>query len=331
MEFVPGLELNEGFYRDVVAPLLAEQFPRLNYSAALIGYGSDVLGFDTQISMDHNWGPRLQVFLSAEDLTQHGSAVTEYLRNHLPFAYAGFPTNYCAPRYDQTQSMEETTAYPVNHLIEVTTVERYFANYLGVDSLDRVVPSDWVKLDDQKLLEITSGKVFHDGLNLLVSVRERFTFFPRDAFLLRLARLWGSIEEDEPLVGRTAELNNLDGTKILAARLAETCIKICMYLEGQYLPYRKWLYRAFQTTSVYSEVHPLCMAVLLENDPRRIEDRLCVLYEKIVEIHNRRDDLPRLENRSRFFFNRPYRVIFAETIVEALKNAISDREIAGLV
>ena len=101
-----------------------------------------------------------------------------------------------------------------------------------------------------------------------MSVRERFSSFPRDVLLLRLAQLWEMVEEDEPLVGRTAELGTFDGTKILAARLVETCIKICMRLEGRFLPYRKWLYRAFQTTSVYPEVHPLCMAVLLRNDAR---------------------------------------------------------------
>jgi hypothetical protein len=61
--FITGLELNQHFNIEVVRPLLAERFPDLAYSAALIGYGSDVLGYDTPLSTDHEWGPRLLLFL----------------------------------------------------------------------------------------------------------------------------------------------------------------------------------------------------------------------------------------------------------------------------
>jgi hypothetical protein len=66
--FIKGLELNKGFYIDVVKQLLDKKYPDLIYSAALLGYGSDVLGYDTEISMDHNWGPRLQLFIADKDL-----------------------------------------------------------------------------------------------------------------------------------------------------------------------------------------------------------------------------------------------------------------------
>ena len=61
--FIPGLRLAGDFYAEVVRPLLEEEFPALRYAAALLGPGSEVLGFDTRRSADHDWGPRLQVFL----------------------------------------------------------------------------------------------------------------------------------------------------------------------------------------------------------------------------------------------------------------------------
>lgn len=205
MTFIPGLELNRGYYGEVVAPLVAEGFPRVRHSAALIGYGSDVLGFDTPISMDHNWGPRLQLFLSPDDMTACGAKIAEYLRRMLPFSYRGFPTNFCAPRYDGTQTMEATAQHPVNHLIEVTTVPAYLERHLGGASIDRLSPDQWGRLDDQRLLELTAGKVFHDGLGELERMRERLAFFPHEVLILRLLRLWKGIEEDEPLVGRLKE------------------------------------------------------------------------------------------------------------------------------
>ena len=46
-KFIPGLQLSEQFYNKVVKPLIETEFPTLKYSAAFIGSGSEVLGFDT--------------------------------------------------------------------------------------------------------------------------------------------------------------------------------------------------------------------------------------------------------------------------------------------
>ncbi len=52
--FVNGLRLSELFYTEAVKPILNARFPNLDYSAGLIGTGSEVLGFDTPQSMDHD-------------------------------------------------------------------------------------------------------------------------------------------------------------------------------------------------------------------------------------------------------------------------------------
>lgn len=52
-DFIPGLQLSEAFYREAVRPILDAAFPGLVYAAALIGNGSDVLGYDTPRSTDH--------------------------------------------------------------------------------------------------------------------------------------------------------------------------------------------------------------------------------------------------------------------------------------
>jgi hypothetical protein len=51
-KFIPGLELSRIFYQYEVKPILDRNFPALRYSAALIGWGSEVLGFDTALSRE---------------------------------------------------------------------------------------------------------------------------------------------------------------------------------------------------------------------------------------------------------------------------------------
>jgi hypothetical protein len=71
-EFLPGAELAARYYRGVIRPLFDDRAPGLRHSAALIGWGSEVLGFDSPRSTDHNWGPRCQVFLGHADADRAG-------------------------------------------------------------------------------------------------------------------------------------------------------------------------------------------------------------------------------------------------------------------
>lgn len=56
--FVPGIELSRDLYHELVRPILDADFLGLPYSAALLGRGSEVLGFDDEMSTDHDWKAR---------------------------------------------------------------------------------------------------------------------------------------------------------------------------------------------------------------------------------------------------------------------------------
>jgi hypothetical protein len=81
--FVPGLALSRAFYREAVKPVLDEAFPVFSYSAALIGPGSEVLGFDTEMSADHDWGPRVMIFHRPGD-RELKDTISDCLAERLP-------------------------------------------------------------------------------------------------------------------------------------------------------------------------------------------------------------------------------------------------------
>ncbi len=84
---LPGLELSRLFYEEAVSPILLAQTPGLVYSAALIGRGSEVLGLDTTRSVDHDWGPRVHVFMSEDADQSAREEVTAILEDKLPATF----------------------------------------------------------------------------------------------------------------------------------------------------------------------------------------------------------------------------------------------------
>ena len=133
--FIPGLRLAGEFYADAVRPLLDQEFPGLGHAAALLGPGSEVLGFDTERSTDHDWGPRLQLFLGADDAERLAGPITEMLAGRLPAAFRGYPVAF------------EATGEPgegARHRVEVTGLGRWLTGRLGFDPRRGVTAPDWL-------------------------------------------------------------------------------------------------------------------------------------------------------------------------------------------
>ena len=88
-EFISGLRLGSLFYEEAVKPVFVSEFAGLVHSAALIGYGSEVLRYDTPRSTGHEWGPRLLLFLAEEDYESRRGRITAVLSRKLPYEFMG--------------------------------------------------------------------------------------------------------------------------------------------------------------------------------------------------------------------------------------------------
>lgn len=82
--FVSGLDLARALYEEGVRPVLRDVAPGVPHAAARVGAGSEVLGFDTARSADHDWGPRLDLFLRAEDHQRLARGIGLALAERLP-------------------------------------------------------------------------------------------------------------------------------------------------------------------------------------------------------------------------------------------------------
>src|SRR5215204_6514047 len=187
-----GLELSRRFYFEAVRPILDHSFPDLDHAAARIHFGSEVLGFDDEMSRDHYWGPRIQLFL--RDLSRAGE-LNECLARELPTDFAGFPTHFGRTEEAGMVGMKSVTSGPVDHRAETLVLRDYVRFWLGLNPLEGFTTVDWLVTPSQKLLEWTAGEMFYDSIGELTRLRELLAWYPEDVWLFVMAGHWGQIGE----------------------------------------------------------------------------------------------------------------------------------------
>jgi Domain of unknown function (DUF4037) len=285
-QFIPGVRLNGVFYREAVAPILALAFPRLRYSAALIGHGSDVLGFDSERSADHEWGPRLLVFLSENDHRESSTALTELLSARLPTEFCCYSTNFSDPDEHRIRWMTPGEPGRVQHHVYFHTVREFSRMYLGIEQGQTLTNIDWLLMYQNALLEVTGGAVYHDGLGELVPLRQSLAWYPRDVWLFMLASQWIRLAQEEAFPGRCGEAGDEVGSLVNTARMVRDVMRLCFLMERRYSPYSKWLGAAFSRLDCAQELEPVVRAALRGGSWQEHEPHLCAAYEFVARMHN---------------------------------------------
>jgi hypothetical protein len=325
--FIPGLKLSRLFYEKEVRPILHREFPRLRYSAALIGWGSEVLGFDTPISRDHHWGPRLLLFLGREDYARLREKINRTLSLNLRYEFMGYSTNYSQPESNGVRHPVRINRGPVNHLINIYTTRSFLKARLGVDPGQKISVADWLTFPQQRLLELTSGAVYHDGLAELEKIRERLSYYPRDVWLYMLAAQWKKISQEEAFVGRAGDVRDELGSRVVAARIVRELMRLGFLMERKYVPYSKWLGKAFGKLEIAKELVRPLKEVLQATSWTNREKWLSRAYSRIARQHNALQITKPLSIEVSNYFQRPYAVIHADRFAEAIKEALRHPEL----
>ncbi len=329
-DFIPGLQLSEAFYREAVAPILAREFPGLVHSAARIGTGSDVLGFDTVRSTDHEWGSRLLLFLAESDAATHGAAIAEALRHMLPREIRGYPTNFGPTHEAGVRVLQPVETGPVEHKVEVTTLSRFLQERLGITSAQELDVLDWLTFSEQALLEVTTGALFHDGLGTLSETRALLAYYPHDVWLHLLAAQWVRISQQEPFVGRTGEVGDELGSALIAADLVRDVMRLGFLMERRYAPYSKWFGSAFAKLTCAAQLTPHLDAALAARRWHDRQQHLVQAYQIIATMHNDLGISRPLVTQASQFHGRPFLVIQAGEFADAIRERIRDERVRNL-
>ncbi|MFW9909646.1 MAG: DUF4037 domain-containing protein [Candidatus Thorarchaeota archaeon] len=327
--FIKGLELSQIFYEEAVKPLLESKYPDLVYSAGHLGAGSDVLGFDTEQSVDHDWGPKLLIFLGEKDHKKYQKSLHTYFGHNLPTEIRGFPINF-GVHDDGTIVMQLSDNRPLNHGVKIVTIRDYFERYLTVNPLEKMSPIDWVVLPEQRLRSIAQGRIFHDGLGQLQSILEKLSYYPNDVWLYLLSTQWQRIAQEEPFMGRCGQVGDELGSRVVGSRLVYDIMKLCFLMEKQYAPYIKWFGTGFAQLKSAKILTPIFMRVFEATSWKDREEHLVQAYEIVAGMHNDLSITAPMNAKVLDFHNRPFLVIRAEDFADAIYETIQDEEVLSL-
>lgn len=329
-EFVPGLELSEAFYRDVVGPILKDEFPSFSHAAALIGFGSEVLGFDTEMSTDHHWGPRVMLFHRLEN-KKLSEEISRRLADRLPVEFMGYPTNFTDPDPNDagSRNMLPVTSGPINHRVEFLDLGRFFEHYLDYDIDVQPNLANWLSFPTQRLRSIAYGGIFHDDVGL-GEIRSRLAWYPNDVWLYLLACSWRRIAQEEHLIGRVASVGDEVGWRIIAARLVRDVMRLAFLMEREYAPYAKWFGSAFSQLRIAALLQPALTDAIRADSFGDCENALSLAYEILAQAHNALAITARVDPDTRQFHSRAFEVIGGDRFCDALVAEIEDEAIASM-
>ncbi|MEV8503616.1 DUF4037 domain-containing protein [Actinoplanes sp. NPDC051475] len=284
-----GIDLARRLYEHEVRPRLGAR----PHAAALLGAGSEVLGFDDEVSTDHDFGPRVQIFLPP------GAPVVAELGG--------------------------------DDRVEVTTAGRFFADRLGADPAAGFTLEDWLVAPTQTLATLIAGAVLHDPDGELARRRARLAWYPDDVWRYALAAGWLRVAQEEAFVARAGSTGDDLGSRVIAGRLVRELMRLAFLVERRWAPYPKWFGTAFARLRLAADIGPPLAEAVAAPDWRAREAALVTAASRIAAATNDLGLATPVDPAPRPYYTRDIRVLGADRFVVALTAAIGDPPVRALL
>ena len=255
-----GLDLSRAFYEQHGQPMLESEFPELAplVAVGLFGSGSECLGYDDDVSEDHDFEPGFRILLPEEALVDRRQAfLLERAYAKLPREFMGHTRPVLQPVGGARRGVQRTADF--------------FTKTVGAPN-GVLSPDAWLRIPEQALLEATNGELWHDPFGEVTRIRATLSRFPEDVRRKRLAgQLLLMAQAGQYNVPRCLKHGEREAAQLAAAEFVKSALSAIFLLNGRYQPYYKWAFRALRELPALSELSPALSAILSEPDADRIE------------------------------------------------------------
>jgi hypothetical protein len=290
-------------------------------------YGSEVFGFDTELSRDHAWAPQVTLYLESEDLVTLKERLDATFQTELPRTFRGYST---MGTDEFIWHMRATPSASDRHKVRIESLDSFFSTDLFGSPERELSIADWLSIPAQKLRVYTSGKVFHDGLGRLAAIQKRLSWYPHDLWLHIMAVQWERIAEREAFPGRCVHVGDLQGAAWNVAWITRELATLCFLIERHYPVYSKWFGTAFSRLRSACDLLPLFKAIEEATEWPMLEELICAAYTTAAKLHNTLKIAPVVEPEMRPYHQRPYSVLQCGRFADALRSAICSDEVKQL-
>jgi hypothetical protein len=229
---------------------------------------SETLGLDDEVSMDHEWGPRVTILLSEQDHDRWSQEVMAAFRESFPAQFKGFDTMWRQPDVD-IHDTRETILYHV----WATTVGGALQFCGGAEALP-LQAVDWFKVSEQHLREFTAGVVYRDDTGEFTRARQSLAYYPDDVLTFLLACEWNAVGGDWFPIGRIGSRGDTLGLRVQISKVVQHLMRIAFMVSKSYMPYKKWFGTLFKALPVAVPLEPVLLDLLQEQDWQRAEEKI---------------------------------------------------------
>ncbi len=224
---------NRRFYDKFVAPMIHERFSAYEdrIAVGIAGEGSDCLGYDDQISRDHDFGTGVCLWLTDEDMALFGKELTH--------------------AYDNLVDAEERSFFTrrLRQRRGVMTIHDFYSNILSIDcdiQKGSLNEDQWYRLDHSCLKTATNGEIFRDDLGIFTSFRNYLLgYYPDRVWRSRIAeQLHQYASSLQVNYARCMSRGDVVAATLCKAKGLSAAMELFFLLKREYPPYYKWTHRA---------------------------------------------------------------------------------------
>ena len=235
-------EYYEKFGQNVIEEVLC-RFPQIKIAAGLAGEGSQCLGFDDELSRDHDFAPGFCIWLSDEDYKVAGP--------QLQRAYDNLPPSYLG--------MSRNTIIAQGRL-GVMSIRSFYSQFTGCTGTAQLpgLPQtnlEWFMAPEHALASATNGRIFIDDSGIFSQVRKHLlAFYPEDILRKKIAARAAVLSQaGQYNLLRVIRRGDQTAALLSAARFTEAALSMIHLLNRRYTPFYKWAYRSASDLPLLSD------------------------------------------------------------------------------
>ena len=193
---------------------------------ALVGVGSECLGFDDEISEDHDFSSRCQLFLDDSDYKTYKSDLESSLKI------------FCKDLESLTSNLKDVN-------VEIMPISNFYKYYTLFENGPKT-ESEYRKVPMDLLCVATNGKVFLDNLGKFSEIRNRLlNFYPEDIRLKKIAfQLNKMAQSGQYNYSRMIKRGDTVAANIAQGEFVKHYLEFVHLLNKKYMPFYKWSYRS---------------------------------------------------------------------------------------